>query len=129
MVEQFLENARAASLNSLATAASSRCRAKSLSRKIPSTLRVRRCPIRSRGEAVLRLPWAAGFWISPWVRVHSKTGSESSPATASRSFSTRSSSTVSMAITGWKESTRVRMSWMLVETPILRAHRSPGSSP
>ncbi len=74
---------------------------------------------------MLRFAWAVGFWISPRVTVQWKTGMPSSSATASTSCSTRSSSTVSMAITGWKESTRVRMSWTVVESPIFGTHRPP----
>ena len=105
------ENCWAASRKERHTAGSSRCFATSFSRKTASTERVWRCAKSSAGTVVLMVPFAPGLRESPLVTVQTKTGSLSSDATASASCSTRSSSAVSKAITGWNESTRDLRSW------------------
>ncbi len=61
------------------------------------------CPNSSAGTVVLIVPFAPGLRYSPLVSVHTNTGSWSSLPTVSASFSTRSSSAVSKAITGWND--------------------------
>ena len=58
--------------------------------------------------------------------VHSKTGISSSPATPPTSSSTRSSSAVSIATTGWSERIRLFKSWALVARLMHETHRSAG---
>ena len=56
--------------------------------------------------------------VSPLVTDHSNSGIRSWAATDCSSASTRSSSTVSMTISGWQERMRVRRSCTLVERAI-----------
>jgi len=93
----------------------SRCGARSRARKTPRTvMEATWASIFSGGAVSPLIRSRSRDGRSPWVTVHSNTGS---PARrdADRTISrTRASSTLSSAITGWRDAMSVAISWMVV---------------
>ena len=69
------------------------------------------CRTTPSGSVVPCIDWVPGSLIRPCVIVQSNTGMFNSAATVLTRLAALSSSTVSMAMTGWKERMRVLRSW------------------